>query len=362
METKTKYSVERKWFRLFYIFLPVVSAINTLLPFILKRMANKKLAAIEGFEGSINSISISFSAITIHDFLLDRKDIESALQHPFISAKKLNITFDRDELWKGIFTCDLHFDNLIFTHINNVEEFEKKDKPAPKHKSNITHLNIFPFNIKKLELNKASAHFIDHTVNPSVNLRAHSIYVTGYNITNIPGQGTATVAVLAQAYKGLLKASATVKLHEATPSFDVNLSIDNLELKELNTFFDSYGNFDVSNGTLGLYTEIAAADGKFKGYAKPVIKNLEIVGKEDKGQRLWQTICEGAVSSAIKIFENSSEDQLATKIRVEGKFSNADVNVWYAIAQTLRNAFISSLTPSIDHEINFNSLRRKKNP
>jgi len=32
---------------------------------------------------------------------------------------------------------------------------------------------------------------------------------------------------------------------------------------------------DVKSGSFRLYTEMAAADGKFKGYAKPLLENLK---------------------------------------------------------------------------------------
>jgi hypothetical protein len=51
---------------------------------------------------------------------------------------------------------------------------------------------------------------------------------------------------------------------------------------KLNNFFKAYGNFDVNDGTLAIFSEVAGKDGCYKGYVKPVIQNLDISGKEDK--------------------------------------------------------------------------------
>ena len=55
----------------------------------------------------------------------------------------------------------------------------------------------------------------------------------------------------------------------------------------------------MNKGTLGLYTEFAAKDGKYKGYVKPIIKDLDVVGPEDKKdnflQKTWETIIGAAV-------------------------------------------------------------------
>jgi hypothetical protein len=60
------------------------------------------------------------------------------------------------------------------------------------------------------------------------------------------------------------------------------------------------------------------------------------------------------------IFKNQKEDQVATKVRIEGDFKNPQTFTLDAIFEVLRNAFIQALLPSIDHEININSVRNKQ--
>jgi hypothetical protein len=134
---------------------------------------------------------------------------------------------------------------------------------------------------------------------------------------------------------------------------------------ELNEFFQAYAKIDVNKGNFGLYTEVAAKEGKFKGYVKPLIKNLDVLGKEDRDDNIFRKTWEGIAGAAGEIFENQSEDQVATKIPFEGSLKNPDTNTWEALIQILQNAFIRAIQPSIDQEINIQTVdppkKEKKN-
>ena len=84
------------------------------------------------------------------------------------------------------------------------------------------------------------------------------------------------------------------------PTFDLDAELKNTNLVKLNDFLKAYGNFTVNKGEFSLFTEVAASDGKFKGYVKPLIKDLDVLGPEDRGesffQKAWESIV-GAVGS-----------------------------------------------------------------
>jgi len=129
---------------------------------------------------------------------------------------------------------------------------------------------------------------------------------------------------------------------------------------KLNEFFQAYAKVDVNKGTFGLYTEVAAKDGKFKGYVKPLIQDLDILGKEDRNDNIFRKIWEGLAGGIGEIFQNQSKDQVATKIPFEGLLKNPDTDTWEAIAQILQNAFIRAIQPSIDQEINIQTVDQAK--
>lgn len=354
---RIKYKMKRVWFRWIYILLPVISAFNVLFPFILRGYINKKLATLKKLYGHADKVTIGLKTITVYNFILDRRDTETGGRNKFLSAKKVVITFNRKQLWQGVAVADVKVIKPIYTYIRQ----EQKPK-KPRKKTGITHVNIFPFIATNLEVTNGAVEYIDMLASPLVRLDSSGLHISAKEVSNIPGFNLpAQVKILGEMYGGHIKATAKINLQKEQPSFDLNFEAENIELNKINNAFEAYGNFTVSTGTLGLYTEVAAADGQFKGYVKPVITNISIVGKHKEQPSLWQSIKEGLISTAAKFFENPKEEQLATKIPVEGKFTDADINVLAAIAQTLRNAFIIALTPSIDHEINLNSVTKKNN-
>ncbi|SDD36392.1 hypothetical protein [Williamwhitmania taraxaci] len=61
----------------------------------------------------------------------------------------------------------------------------------------------------------------------------------------------------------------------------------------------------------------------------------------------------GAVGVILK---NPEKKQVATKVPFEGVYEKTTIKTWYAIVEVLRNAFIQALYPSIDQEINIQSV------
>jgi Domain of Unknown Function (DUF748) len=142
------------------------------------------------------------------------------------------------------------------------------------------------------------------------------------------------------------------------PTFDMNISLQNTNLVKLNDFFQAYAKVDVNKGVFRLYAEAAAKDNKFIGYVKPLIQDLDILGKEDRGDNVFRKLCEGMVGSVGQVFKNQKEDQIATKISFEGNIQSPHTSLWNTIVNILRNAFVRALQPSIDNQINLASIKK----
>jgi hypothetical protein len=140
----------------------------------------------------------------------------------------------------------------------------------------------------------------------------------------------------------------------------MSAELNNTNLVKLNDFFLAYAKVDVNTGRFGLYTEVAAKDEEFRGYVKPVIKDLDVLGKEDRKDNLLQKLWEAIAGGAGKLFENKNKDQLATKVPIQGRLDNPKTNVWVAIVNVLQNAFIQAIQPAIDNEISIASVKEDK--
>lgn len=144
------------------------------------------------------------------------------------------------------------------------------------------------------------------------------------------------------------------------PTFDMNAELKNTNLVLLNDFFQAYANLDVNKGTFGMYAEVAAKQGAFTGYVKPIVQGLDVYGPEDKKDNIFRKIWEGLAGGASEVLENQPKDQFATKIPFEGRLDDPKANLWVTITNVLQNAFINALQPSIDNDINIGSVEKKK--
>jgi hypothetical protein len=129
---------------------------------------------------------------------------------------------------------------------------------------------------------------------------------------------------------------------------------------KLNDFFKAYGKFDVEKGVFGLYTEFAAKDGAFKGYVKPLLRDLKILTLSKEEGNAVQIMWEAVVGGVGKLFSNWKKDQVATKVPVEGRFDDPSASLWTAINYVLRNAFVAALQPSVDNSISIGNVEGKK--
>ncbi|HQZ42939.1 MAG TPA: DUF748 domain-containing protein, partial [Flavobacteriales bacterium] len=142
-------------------------------------------------------------------------------------------------------------------------------------------------------------------------------------------------------------------------AFDMDLTVEDIELTQVNDFFQAYADFDVNTGSMSVYTELATQDGAFTGYVKPVIKDLDVLGKEDRKDNFFRKLWEGVVGTAAVILKNQKEKQVATKVPLEGRLDDPQVGSWIAIGRTLRNAFIIALQPILDKEITIGDLNKE---
>jgi hypothetical protein len=142
------------------------------------------------------------------------------------------------------------------------------------------------------------------------------------------------------------------------PTFDVNLALKKVELRKVNPWLREYIKADAQSGDFALYMELAAADGRFKGYAKPLMQNVEILGSDDANKPAMKKLWEGLVEFASKIFENKSKDQVAARVPFSGTIENPKAGVMATVVSVLRNAFVGAFAHSLEGSISLRDVKQ----
>jgi len=345
-----------------YIFLTIVVlliVIRLLLPGVVLYYANSSLANMKGYYGHIKDIDLALfrGAYKIDSVYLNKVDSVSAKQTPFFAASVIDLSVEWQALFNGHLVGEVIFENpvMVFT----------KDKVEPgtlkKDSADLIRLldTFMPLQVNRLKMTNGSIHYIDESTIPLVDISMTNTTLLAENLTNSYDSTTilpAKISATADIYGGGLSLNMRLNPLAEYATFDLNAELKDTNLVALNNLFQAYAKIDVNKGTFGMYAEIAANDGKFIGYVKPLIKDLDILGKEDRSDNIFRQMWEGTVGGLAQVVENNETDKIATKIMFEGSLENPDTNVWYAIATVLRNAFIQAIQPAIDNEINITSV------
>jgi hypothetical protein len=141
------------------------------------------------------------------------------------------------------------------------------------------------------------------------------------------------------------------------PTFDVNLEVKQVALPKVNPWLRQYIKADAESGNFELYLEIAAAEGKFKGYAKPILENVNMTSSEEHEESALRKLWEGIVDFAANVLENKQEDQVAARIPFTGTVENPEASIWSTITSVLRNAFVSAFARSLEGSISLRDVK-----
>jgi hypothetical protein len=337
--------------------LVLLIAFRIALPYILLRYVNRQLTLIKGYSGHVDDLDVSLyrGAYTLKDIRLDKTD--GKIPVPFFSAKTIDLSIEWGALFHGSIVAKIGVLHPIINFAKGPTEATSQTK-IDKSWTQVVD-NLIPFKLNRLEISEGEIHYRDFYSSPKLDIFTKNVHILAENLSNAKHQKEqlpSTAEATADVYGG--EASLHMKLDALNdkPTFEAKAELKKLDITRLNPFLQAYGNFDVKQGEISIYTEAAAKDDIIKGYTKPIIKDLKVINwKEDKDHPL-KLAYKALISAVTWVFKNHSKDQLATRAEFEGSLKDPDINVWYIVGQLLRNAFIQALYPSLENSININNV------
>jgi Domain of Unknown Function (DUF748) len=348
--------------KIILVVVALLVVIRLILPYVVLHYANKTLASMDGYYGHIEDIDLAIirGAYKIDSIYLNKTDSATQKQSPFFSASSIDLSVEWKSLFKGSIVGELYFEKpeIKFTK----EKVEPEDLRNDSTDFRKLLEDFMPLEVNRFEITNGKIQYLDSISSPKVDISMTNVYLTALNLRNSYDSSTllpASVMANANVYEGDFIFNMKINPLAEEPTFDMNADLKNTNLVLLNDFFQAYAKIDVNKGRFGMYTEVASKEGKFTGYVKPIIKDLDIVGKEDRDDNLFRKIWEGLMGAVGEVFENQPKDQVATKIPFEGRLDNPDTNLWITIINILQNAFIQAIQPSIDNEISIGSVDAK---
>jgi hypothetical protein len=336
------------------IIVVILVAARLALPGYVLRYVNNKLDELPNYGGRVEDVNIHLirGAYTIKGMNIV-KESANAPPEPFVAAEKVDFSVDWSELFHGAIVGEIYFDRAKLNFIKAQTE-EESQTSIDKSWTKVVQ-DLFPFKINRFVIRESKITYKEPEAKPPIDLAITNFTAVATNLTNSREIVTKLPSALKARGRTIGGGDIAVALKfnplEDQPTFDLNFALTNVDMTSLNDFLEAYAKANVKRGTFDVIIEMYGEDGRFEGYVKPLMTDLDMLElKEDSKNPLklaWQAILAGVV----KIFKNHPEDQVATKIPVSGTIDKKGIDLWTTLGNVLRNAFVHAFSPTFDQTV-----------
>ncbi len=341
------------------VVLTVLIIARAALPIWTERFINRQLAAIEGYDGRVEDVDFALwrGGFGIDDIRIVRTTADR--QTPFFDCERIDVTLE----WKSLINGTLAAEGKAVRPVLNLVQARTKEESqmGTETKWPTGLADYYPFEINTFRVLDATITFRAPGIQSEDALTANHVNAVVSNLRNVADSGKEAFARFETRGEVLGKApmaiSGSLDPLAKSPTFDVNMALEQVQLTDINPWLRQFLKADAQSGTFQLYLELAAADGAFKGYAKPLMQNVDMYGSQENNDTLLRKVWEGLVEFAANIVENEEEEQVGARIPFSGTIDDPQTSIWQTIASVLRNAFVSAFARSLEGSISIRNVR-----
>jgi hypothetical protein len=338
----------------------VLVAARLALPYAVKDYTNRKLATLESYEGHVGDIDIHLwrGAYSIDDIVIVKKGAKRPV--PFFRARRTDFSVEWRSLMRGSVVATAAFDS---PELNLVQaKSEKESQLGDEEDWHALVEQMFPFRFNTVQVSNGTVRFLAPGIETKDAITARKVNGHVSNLTNVIETGKETFAdfrIEAQVLEGApAYVAGSIDAFARQPTFDVNMEVKKVQLPQVNPWLREYIKADAEAGRFELYMEMAAADGKFKGYAKPILEDVDMYRSGEPEKNPLKRVWEGFLDFAANVLENKDADQVAARIPFTGTIEDPKTNLFATIASVLRNAFVSAFARSLEGSITLRDVKK----
>jgi hypothetical protein len=350
----------RRWLIAVAIFIAVLVAARLAMPFAVEDYVNGRLSRLDAYQGHIGDVDIHLwrGAYSIDAIEIVKKN--AARSVPFFKTQRLNLSVEWRSLFRGSLVAEAVFQS---PEVNLVQaKSESGSQLGGEENWNRTLESLFPFRFNTITVNDGTIRFLAPGISSKDAITARQVSGKVSNLTNVLDAGKRTFAdfsVTATVLDGApASVGGSVDAFAAQPTFDVNMEVKKIQLPQANPWLREYIKADAEAGTFELYLELAAADGKFTGYAKPILQDVDLYRSGEPEENPLKRAWEGFLDFAANVLENPDADQVAARIPFTGTIENPETNLFATIASVMRNAFVSAFARSLEGSITLRDVKK----
>jgi hypothetical protein len=330
------------------------------LPYVVEDYLNRRLAALEAYDGHVGDIDMHLyrGAYSIDDIVITKTGAKRPI--PFFSSRRVDLSIEWRSLLRGSVVSEAEFEG---PELNLVQGKSKADSQLGEEENwNARLEEMFPFRFNTIQVRDGTVRFLAPGISTRDAITARNVRGQVTNLTNVIESGKETFAdfrINADVLDGAPAVVAgSVDAFAAKPTFDVNMEVKKVSLPQVNPWLREYIKADAEAGKFELYMEFAAADGKFKGYAKPILQDVDLYRSGEEEQNPLKRFWEGFLDFAAEVLENDDADQVAARIPFSGTIEDPESSLFATIASVMRNAFISAFARPLEGSINLRDVKK----
>lgn len=334
------------------VIIAAVIALNLYLEVWVKDYVNKKLAALDGYSGSIQDIDIHLWRGAYKIDGLSIYKTYGGLKAPFFYAKTTDLSIEWRALLKGSVVAEI---TLIEPRLNFAVDQTGEEADWGEFIDSLA-----PFDINRLNVKNGTLSYIDPSMKPFMDLFIENLNGKVTNLNNIDHKKNPLPSNLTLTGKsiggGKLAVDGNMNVLTTLPSFDIDLKLADADLTSINDFAQHYAAISFEKGTIGIYSELASTKGQVKGYVKPILNDINIVNIKEDIKNPFKLVWESIASVLFEVLENHHKDQFAMRIPIEGKLDAPRQKLWSGFLSIFSNAFRQAFQKNVDGTINFKDV------
>jgi hypothetical protein len=338
----------------------VLVGIRLALEPILLHYANRKIGALNAYEGHIDDLDLALLRGGYDIRGIEIEKTGSGQPVPFFKADRIEATIEWRSLLHGQLVAEA---DLFRPQANLVQAETEKQSQLGKEVNWVEQFKqLFPFRFNTVRVHDGTVTFRAPGIQTKDALKARHVDGWLANLTNVADSSKETFAGFQFTANvldgGSAKVDGSIDPLAPQPTFDLNLRVKNVQLPQVNPWLTRFIKADAESGEFELYTELAAADGKFKGYAKPMMRDVNIYSSAEPEKNPLKRLWEGIIDVAAKILENRQTDEVAARIPISGTIDHPETNLLATIGSVMHNAFVAAFARSLEGSISVRSVRQ----
>lgn len=332
--------------------------VRAAMPWFVERYVNRQLAEIGEYSGRVVDVDLALvrGAYTVHDLTIVK--VGSGAE-PFLELPLMDISLEWRALLDGELVGELVMRNPVLNLIQGESDEETQLGTGVNWPEQVR--RFFPFRFNRVEVQNGTATFRAPGIDADESLTLERLDAVLRDLTNVEERNTPAFASIRA--QGAVMGDAPITLNgrmnpnASSPTFDVDLTIEGASVVEVNPWLREFVNVDAESGTFSMYTELAASNGRFEGYVKPILENPRIFRPGEQTEGPFQKAWEALVEIGTQILKNPEQDQVATELPLSGELEDPDADMLTALVGLLRNAFVNAAAHALERDVGLRDVQ-----